>query len=157
MIGKYFTANNTTTYINALPEIIDKYNHTYRRAIKCTPTLAREPSNYQHVFEALYGEKQSSGPAKYKVGDRVRIVKKKKTFEKGFTPNWTEELFTVNKVKDTKPVTYTIEYTKGREIQSAFYKQDVYRIEKVLRKKEKNGAKWKEYSNDFNSWITAVE
>ena len=77
MMWKYFTANNTT-YTNALPEIIDKYNSTYHRAIKCTPTLAREPSNYQHVFEALYAEKQSSvNRAKYKVGDRVRIVKKK--------------------------------------------------------------------------------
>ena len=105
-----------------LPEIIDKYNLTFHRAIKCTPTLVREPSNYQHVFEALYGEKQSSvNRAKYKVGDRVRIVKKKNTFEKGFTPNWTEELFTINKVKGTKPLTYTIEDAKGREIQGAFY------------------------------------
>ena len=121
MMWKYFTANNTTTYINVLQEIIDKYNRTYHRSIRCKRTLAREPSNYQHVFEALYGEKQSSTLPKYNEGDRLRIVKKKKTFEKGFTPNWTEELFTINKVKDTKPVIYTIEDTNGKEIQGTFY------------------------------------
>ena len=69
----------------------------------------------------LNGKKQSRVPTKYKVGDRVCIVKKKKTFEKGFIPNWTEELFTVNKVKDTKPITYTIEDAKGDEIHGTFY------------------------------------
>ena len=123
---KYFTGHNTT-YINVLPEIIDKYNRTYHRSIKCKPTLAREPSNHQYVFEALYGgvKKQTRAPTKYKEGDRVRISKKKNTFEKGFSPNWTEELFTVSKVKDTKPVTYMIADTKGKEIQGTFYEPEL--------------------------------
>ena len=89
---KYFTANNTMNYITVLPEIIEKYNNTYHRSIKCTPTVAREPSSYQHVFKALYGKVQPHSTPKYKVGDRVRIVKKRKTFEKGYTPSWTEKL-----------------------------------------------------------------
>ena len=162
----------TQNYIDVLPVIINKYNNTYQRSIKCTPTFAREPSNYQHVFEVLYGggKTQPTTQAKYKVGDRVRIVKNKKTFEKGFTPSWTEELFTINKVKPTKPVTYTIEDTKGEEIQGTFYepelqktKQEIYRIEKVLKKRTKsNGVKevyvkWKGYSNYFNSWIPLTD
>ena len=103
-------------------------------------------------------------------GDRVRISKKKNTFEKGFTPNWTGELFTVAKVKDTKLVTYTIADTNGKEIQGTFYepelqkaKQEIYRIEKVLKKRTgRDGAKeiyvkWKGYSNDFNSWIPLTD
>ena len=97
-----------------LPEIIDKYNRTYHCMIKYTPALAREPSSCQHVFEAFYDEKQWNIPTKFNVGDRVCSVKKKKKFEKGFTPNWTEELFTINEVKDTNPITYTIEDTKGK-------------------------------------------
>ena len=73
----------------------------------------------------LYGEKKSRVQTKYKEGDRVCIVKKKKTFEKGFTPNWIEELFTINKVKDTQPVTYTIEDTKGKVIQGTFYQPEL--------------------------------
>ena len=83
---KYFATNNTMKYIDILPEIIEKYNNTYHRSIKCTPTIAREPSSYQHVFKALYGKDQPIAPPKYKAGDRVRIVKKKKAFKKGFTP-----------------------------------------------------------------------
>ena len=56
---KYFTANNTTTYINVLLEIIYEYNRTYYRSIKCKPTLAREPSNYQYVFESKQGDQQN--------------------------------------------------------------------------------------------------
>ena len=94
--------------------------------------------------------------------------KEEKDNRKGFTPNWTEELFTINKVKDTKPVTYTIEDTKGIEIQGTFYepdlqksKQEIYRIEKVLKKRTRADGvkeiyvKWKGYSSDFNSWIPA--
>ena len=55
----------------------------------------------------------------------MRIVKKKNTFEKGFTLKWTEELFPVNKVKDTKPVKCNIEDTKVREIQCAFYQPEL--------------------------------
>ena len=104
------------------------------------------------------------------MGDRVRISKKKKTFEKGFTPKWTEELFTVTKVKDIKPVTYTIADTKGKEIQDTFYepelqktKQEIYRIEKLLKKRTGRDSakeiyvKWKGYSNDFNSWIPLTD
>ena len=40
------------------------------------------------------------------VGDKVRITRTKGTFKKGFTPNWTEEVFTISSVKATKPPTY---------------------------------------------------
>ena len=91
----------------------------------------------------------------------MRISKKKKTFEKGFTPNWTEELFTISSVKDTKPPTYTIRDTKGDHIQGSFYEeelqkssQDVFRIEKVIKKRGTEAyVKWKGYPSTFNSWV----
>ena len=99
---------------------------------------------------------------KFKIGDRVRILKKKKTFENGFTPNWSEELFIVGGVRLTKPVTYNIKDLKGETIKGAFYQQElqkanqeVYRINKVLRKRKRNDDETKEaflklkgYSND---------
>ena len=57
MMWKYFTANNTITYINILPDIIENYNNTYHRSIKCTPTFAQQTSRHEHVFRALHGEK----------------------------------------------------------------------------------------------------
>jgi len=55
--------------------------------------------------------------AKFKTGDKVRILKKKGLFEKGFTPNWTEEVFTVSKIQKTNPVTYKITDLNDEEIQ----------------------------------------
>ena len=57
---KYFTTNNTTNYIDVIPSLVEKYNNTYHRIIKCTPSFARSPLSYQHVYDALYnngGEK----------------------------------------------------------------------------------------------------
>ena len=94
---------------------------------------------------------------------------KKETFEKGFTSNWTEELFTISNVKKTQPVTYELIDTKGEKIKGSFYeqelqktKQEIYRIEKVLRKRKRNGVqevfvKWKGYNNNFNSWIPLTD
>ena len=168
---KYFTANNTHSYLDILPSLVDKYNNTYHHSIKCKPKDAIEPWNYTRVFKALYGDmsKLAKAPS-FKVGDRVRIVKKKKTFEKGFTPNWTEELFTVVRVKKTKPPTYSIIDTKGEEIHGTFYEEElqkssqtIYRVEKVLKRRSgKDGqkqvyVKWKGYNNTFNSWIPAED
>ena len=40
---------------------------------------------------------------KFKVGDTVRISKYKNIFAKGYTPNWSEEIFVIKKVKNTVP------------------------------------------------------
>lgn len=166
---KYFTKHRTGEYIDILPQLIAKYNSTYHRSIKCTPSDARKPSNYQHVLKALYGEKTSFSkrkPAKFHVGELVRIIKKKKQFEKGYTTNWTEEVFTIVEVKKTRPYTYRIKDTKDEVIKGSFYelelqatKQSSFRVEKILkRRKTKSGkkevyVKWLGYSKDFNQWI----
>ena len=51
---KYFTKHRTGVYIYILPELSAKYNNTYHRSIKSTPSDARKPSNRQQVFDALY-------------------------------------------------------------------------------------------------------
>ena len=172
---KYFTKHQTGVYINILADLIKKYNSTYHRSIKCTPTDARKPSNYQHVFNALYGGKNLKVREKlepeFKIGDKVRITKKKTTFEKGYTTNWTEEIFTVVKVQPTIPFTYKIEDTRGDEIHGTFYeeelqktKQDtIFRIEKVLKRRTRRDGvkevfvKWKGYNDTFNQWIPAAD
>lgn len=166
MMWKYFTANNTDKYLDILPALVKKYNNTKHRSIKCTPVEASKPENQAKVFNALYGDTPLlKKEPRFHLNDKVRIAKKKKTFEKGYTPNWTEEIFTISSVKQTKPPTYTIIDSKGDEIQGTFYepelqksKQTIYRIERVLRKRTKNGkkeiyVKWRGYNNDFNSWI----
>ena len=96
---------------------------------------------------------------KFKVCDTARIPKYKNIFEKGYTPNWSEEVFVIKKVKNTVPWTYVINDLNGEEIIGTFYEKELqktnqqeFRIEKVIKKKgDKLYVKWKGYDNSFNS------
>ena len=58
---------------------------------------------------------------KFKIGDYVRISKFKNVFSKGYTPNWSEDVFVVNKVQNTIPWTYLANDLNGEEIMGSFY------------------------------------
>ena len=117
--------------------------------------------SYTDYFYAEYIKDSNKKDSKFKVGDYVRISKYKNIFAKGYTPNWSEEVFVINKIKNTVPWTYAISDLNGKEITGSFYEKELqktsekeFRIEKVLnRKGDKLYVKWKGYNNRFNSWI----
>jgi len=159
---KYFTANNTNKYINVLDDFVERYNNTRHSSIKMTPVEASKKENEVRVYRNLYPDlTRRSMREKLKTGDKVRILKKKGLFEKGFTPNRTEEVFTVSKIQRTNPVTYKITEYNVEEIHGTFYEQElqktsqeVYRIEKIEKKgKTKSLVKWRGYPESFNSWV----
>ena len=160
---KYFSAKSTNIYINVLPDLVKQYNNTRHSSIKMTPVKASKKENELRVWRNLYPEHLEIHDIKpkFSVGDKVRISKKKKTFEKGYTTRWTEEIFTIIEVKLTSPVTYKIADLNKEEIQGTFYEpelqktsQETFRIEKVIKRgKKKSLVKWKGYSNDFNTWV----
>ena len=162
---KQFTIQNNTIWYNIVDKLVNDYNNTKHSSIKMTPVEASKKKNEGTVYFNLYGDmEQSSSKPKFKIGDKVRISKyKRKVFDKGYTPNWTEEVFTVDKIQSTVPVTYKLKDLNDEEIRGSFYepellkaKQDVFRIDKVIRrdyKKKQALVSWKGYSDDFNSWI----
>ena len=166
---KEFTKQSSTQYLDMLAEIVDEYNNSYHSSVNMTPVQASEKENQGIVYYNLYAKiKPIKTKAKLKVGDTVRLSKyKRKLFDKGFTPNWTEELFLISKVLNTNPHTYKITDLRGDLISVTFYEQELlktnqtkFRIEKVVRKDNKKKSalvKWSGYSNDFNSWIPIEE
>ena len=128
---------------------------------------ANKKENELRVWRNLYPDhlEIKDLKPKFSVGDKVRISKKKKTFEKGYTTRWMEEIFTINDVKRTSPVTYKIANLNGEEITGTFYEpelrktsQELFSIEKVIKKgKKKSLVKWKGYSGDFNSWVDSKD
>ena len=162
---KMFTATNSTVYIDKLPALLANYNKTKHSSIGMSPEKASERKNENVVYLKLYGKEISKNKSpKFKVGDKVRISKyKRKVFDKGYTSNWTEEVFVVDKIRYTNPVTYKIKDLDNEEILGTFYgselmlaKQEIFRIEKVLRRDKKNKrafVKWKGYPDKFNSWV----
>ncbi|KAL9967138.1 hypothetical protein ACROYT_G025310 [Oculina patagonica] len=162
---KQFTIQGNTQYLEILPKIVKEYNNTKHSSIKMTPTEASKKKNEGTVYFNLYGDMEPlSAKPKFKVGDKVRISKYKRiVFDKGYTPNWSEEMFVITKIQHTNPITYKLKDLNNEDIQGSFYepellkaKQDVFRIDKVIRrdyKKKQALVKWKGYSDDFNSWI----
>ena len=149
------TEISKNVYIDKLDDIVNEYNNTYHRTIKMKPVDVKD--NTYIDFKKEVNDKDP----KFKVGDHVRISKYKNIFAKGYTPNWSEEVFIVSKFKNTVPWTYVINDLNGEEIIGKFYEKELqktnqkeFRIEKVLKKKgDKLCVKWEGYNNSFNSWI----
>ena len=101
-----------------------------------TPKEASREEIENKVWRNLYPEFVGKTLAStFSIGDHVRITKKKKTFDKGYTQRWTEEGFNIYKIQLTILVTYKITDYNGEEIQGSFYeqelqktKQDIFRI-----------------------------
>ena len=96
-IYKYMTSVSKNVYIDKLDDIVDEYNNTYHRKIKTKPAEVKD-----NTYIDLKKEVNDKDP-KFKVRDHVRISKHKNFFAKGYTPDWSEELFVVSKTKHTVP------------------------------------------------------
>ena len=91
---KYFSANNTRTYVDVLDLLVNPYNNAIHSSIKMTPNEASREENENKVWRNLYPEFGGKTLApKFSIGDHVRITKKQKSFDKGYTQRWTEEVF----------------------------------------------------------------
>ena len=165
-----FSVNNNTIYHDKLGKVVDEYNNSFYSSVKMTPVEASRDENERKVFANLFGDLIYSKhiQAKFHVGEKVRISKfKRKVFDNGFTPNWTEEIFTVDEILNTSPVTYKLVDLQGEKVTGSFYepelqktKQETFRIEKIKRrdyKKKQALVKCKGYPDKFNSWVPLSE
>ena len=122
---KYFSANATRKYIDVLDKMVERYNNTRHSSIKMTPVQASLKDNEVAAWMNLFRHVVPKVTPKFSVGDRVRITKKKNIFEKGYTPKWTEEVFTISSIQYTNPPTYKITDFDGEEIKGTFYEQEL--------------------------------
>ncbi|XP_024887582.1 uncharacterized protein LOC112464679 [Temnothorax curvispinosus] len=133
------------------------YNTDVQRLVR-----KHDINHYSTLLATVYSAIKIAGPAKFKAGDSVRVSKYKTIFEKGYTPNWTTEVFKIVKVQHTNPVTYLLEDYRGKSVAGAFYEYelhrvtypDVYLVEKVLRRRgDEVYVKWLGFDESHNSWI----
>ena len=116
---KHMTATGKNVYHDVLDDIVNEYNNTKHNTIKMKPKDVG--NNNKRVYIDKHNEKRS----RFKVGDRVKISKFKNIFAKGHTPNWSREIFLVNKINDTVPYTYNIKDLTDAEIISSFYDREL--------------------------------
>lgn len=158
---KQFTLNGSYRWVDLLPKLLNDYNRRRHRTIGMRP-IDVTPKNSKHLLNTVYSKIKILGPAKFKIGDKVRVSKYKSTFAKGYTPNWSYEILEVDKVQRTNPVTYRLKDSFGNIITGGFYEHelhsvrdpDIYLVEKILRKKGKKVyVKWWGMDAAHNSWI----
>jgi ribulose bisphosphate carboxylase small subunit len=158
---KTFTVKGSYEWLSILPKILKEYNNSVHRTIGMKPKDVRQ-KHVKEILARMYGKSKQSCKAKFKVNDKVRISKYKRTFQKGYLPNWTNEVFTVVLVKHTNPTTYLLQDSKGDILKGGFYEQelsksktgDVYLVEKVLRKKgNKVLVRWAGFDKTSDSWV----
>ena len=115
---KHMTATGKKVYYDVLDDVVDKYN-TKRSTIKMKPIDVKD--NNKRVYIDEHNEKDS----RFKVGDRVRISKFKNIFAKEYAPNWSSEIFIVDKVNDTVPYMYNLKDLNDEEIIGSFYDKEL--------------------------------
>ena len=127
------TSISKNVYIDKLGDIVNEYNNTYHRTIKIKPIDVKN-TTYINI-----GKEVNDKNPKFKVGDHIRISKYKNIFAKGYTPNWSEEVFMIKEVKNTVPWTYVINDLNGEEIAVTFYEKELQKTnqEEVRNKQEK--------------------
>ena len=121
------TATGKNVYYDVLDDIVDEYNNTKHSTIKMKPIDVKDN---ERVYIDEHNEKDttkssSSEHSRFKVGDRVRISEFKNIFAKRYTPNWSREIFIVNKINDTVPYTYNIKDLNDEEIIGSFYDREL--------------------------------
>ena len=123
------TAISKNIYFDVLDDIVNKYNNTVHRTIEMKPIEFTDDyyAEYNESSMELHSMKLHSNKKdpKFKVGDYIRASKYKNIFAKGCTPNWSEEVFVFNKIKNTIPWTYAISDLNDEEITGSFYEKEL--------------------------------
>ena len=164
LMMKEFVKNNNTVWYNILPKLIKIYNNRYHSTIKMKPIQVNK-SNEKYIKENICTYDKISKNPKLKIGDLVRIsLKRRPIFDKPSNNiKWSEELFKIHLINKSNVITHKIKDLNDEIIKGIFYERElqktrntskVYIIEKIIRKnKNKYLVKWRNYSNDFNSWV----
>ncbi len=136
-----------------------------------SPLEARKPINNNTVFLRNLKRKKITKPGnpyRFRIGDRVRISRAKGVFSKSYRPQWSDELFEISKVIDSRPETYQLTDMNNEIIAGSFYSQEIKigstntYYYKILKKRNTNGVpevyvKWKGFDESHNKWMRTSE
>lgn len=164
---KRFSLQGTYKWIDIIDTLMVEYNNRRHRTIKMAP-IHVTADNETYLLRHIYGkfEENRTRTIKFDAGDHVRISHVKHMMEKGYTPNWTTEIFTITEVVNTNPITYKLKDYQNKPIDGSFYQEeltsvrdpDVYLVEKVLqRRRDKVLVKWLGFDHSHNTWIDKNE
>ena len=165
---RYFTYTRKKRYIDTLNQMVSAYNSSKHRTIGMNPKDV-SPDDEPRLLQQMYDNLPISPPTTIQIGDNVRIVMTRRPFKKGYTGQWSEEIFSIISMKNSHPKTFHLVDLQNETIAGTFYPQELqkvnikkdklYTIDAVLKKRRKHGkleyfVKFKGYPAKFNQWIT---
>ncbi len=145
-----FTSRGSTRWIDILQDLVDGYNNTKHSSTGFKPNDVNASNEHlvkRNLYPNINKKKQHTKPV-FKLGDTVRLAKKKTAFQKGYEQTYSYEVFEINEIKNTYPVTYGIKDYKGEVIEGSFYKselelvdksEDIWPVNKVIRSRKYRG------------------
>ena len=129
-IERFFTESNNFRWIDILQSLSEAINNSTNRSIGMAPNEVND-ENRQEVFKKLYGQKTLPPICRFSKGDRVRIPTKKNVFDKGYKPNWTDQLFVIDKVyNDGRVCFYGVRELNGDMLERKYYSEELNLVSK---------------------------
>ena len=169
-LHRWFTKSKARRWVDVLSDMTEAYNNTYHRSIKMKPVEVTR-KNSEDVWLNLYGNLQyTNKTSRIKMNDAVRISRFKHVFSKGYDKNWSTEVFFVNQVMQTSPITFILRDQLGEKIAGTYYYHELqkvavpeeFEIEEILKTRKSKGkiqylVKYKGYPSKFNQWIDKTQ
>ena len=125
---KHMTATGKNVHYDVLDDVVNKYNINKHSTNKMKPIDVKDTtksSSLERNNKRVYTDEHNEKDSRFKVGDRVKISKFKNIFAKGYTPNWSKEIFIVDKINDKVPYTYNLKDLNDEEIIGSFYDREL--------------------------------
>ena len=120
-LQKYFGFKKNNRWVDVIDQVTLNYNNTPHRSIGMAP-LEVNGENRDEVYKRLYPYRKLTVVCRLKLGDKVRKIKEKSIFEKGYTANWSEEIFIIDKVSQSNAVCwYRIKTLDNKPVKGIFY------------------------------------
>ena len=120
-LQKVFTLKKRSRWIDLLDKIVENYNKTPHRSIGMAPSDVND-HNRDKVYKRLYPKESLTVVCKLKVGDKVRKIIEKETFEKGYTENWSSQVYLIDSVRQSNTVCYyKLKTLSNKELPGIYY------------------------------------
>ena len=121
-LEKYFHRTSRHKWIDVIQQIVENYNNTPHSSIGLKPIDVTD-ENRDAVYKRLFPYRKLTVVCRLQLGDKVRkVIEKDQKFDKGYTQNWSSELFIIDKVRQSNGVCfYKIKSLDNIEIPGIFY------------------------------------
>lgn len=127
-LQRYFDHNKTLNWRKVIQQFVTNYNSTPHSAHGLAPQAVND-DNRDQVYKKMYPDNTLTTVCKLHVNDKVRVLREKEHFEKGYTKSWSQQIYVITKVLQSHKICwYHLAELDGTKVAGIFY---YYQLNKV--------------------------